>query len=356
MAAAASTSAAAAESSPHNDSNRAADEIPPLAPALPLPWPNPQPPQPPLPPPPAPHAVYVEQLYLEPPPPPRRRELTFLCRTIFCGLLIFLFASTFSVLMWLIFHPIFPGINVASAALSTLTSTGTAVTAACNLTLLLTNPNRHLTTIYDRMEISLLYPSKDVLLSQDYPPPFRQPKKSRTTLETNLSFNGVKLGNETVNAIKQDLDRGSLSFGVKILAIVRYRNGRWKTRSQFLRAYCGGVSFGFTSIDKPGIFLNPYQDYTGFFRALTIEEMVKFSLAIPTSFLYLLLRTWHLESGCSNLFDNGLVFKARFGDEFFATGLWKDRQVIDIRAYNHANSWFILILVLIDSLLQIEHQ
>lgn len=257
---ASSSSSAAASASARNERNRVADGNPPPAVAAPEAWPNAPPPPPP--PPPEGHAVYLQQLYRDPAPrrPFVRRELPFFCRTLIWGLLIFLAIASFVVLMWLIFHPTFPQLHVASATMSTVTITTTAATAECNITLLLTNPNRHLTTIYDRMEISLFYPSQQVLLSQDYQPPFVQPKKSRITIETNLSFTGVDLGSDVLKSMKQDLDRGSLSLGIKILAIVRYRNGNWKTKSQFMRAYCGGVSFGFTSSNKPGIFLNPYQE------------------------------------------------------------------------------------------------
>ncbi|GFP82669.1 uncharacterized protein at1g08160 [Phtheirospermum japonicum] len=248
---ASSSSTAAAAASANNERNRDADANPPLPAA------------PPPPPPPEPHAVYVQDLYRDPFRRRlflRRRELSFLCRAVIWGLSIFLVVASLSVLMWLILHPTFPQLHVISATMSAVTTTSTAASAGCNITFLLTNPNRHLKTMYYELEISLLYPSEQVLLSQDYRPPFAQPRKSQTTIESNLSFNGDELGIDVVKAIKQDLDRGSLSLAVKILAVVSYRNGKWKTKSQFMRAFCGGVSFGFISSKKPGIFLNPYQE------------------------------------------------------------------------------------------------
>ncbi|KAK6126444.1 hypothetical protein DH2020_039832 [Rehmannia glutinosa] len=215
----ASSSSSAAASSASNERNRVAGVNPPVAAAVPPPpraWPIDPPPPPP--------AVFVQELFRD---PDRRR--------------LFLRREALSVLMWLIFHPIFPQLHVISATMSAVAITSTAASAECNITLLLTNPNRHLNTIYDRMQVALLYPSQQVLLSQDYRPPFVQHKKSQTTIEINLSFNGVDLGNDVVKAMKYDLDRGSLSLGIKILAIVRYRNGKWKTKSQFMRAYCGGI-------------------------------------------------------------------------------------------------------------------
>ncbi|KAK4432611.1 hypothetical protein Salat_1023300 [Sesamum alatum] len=239
-----------------SSSSSASNEVVDHPVAAPRRWPTPPPPAP------VPHAVYVEELYNDPAPRRHflRREMSFVCRTIAWGLIICLMAASFAVLMWLIFHPVFPRLHVASATLSTVVTTSTDVAAECNITFILANPNRHLTAIYDRMEISLLYPSRAVLLSQDYPPPFSQPQKTRTIIESDLSFDGVYLGSDVMKAMKQDLDRGSLSLGIRILAIVRYKSGKWKTRSQFMRAYCGGVSFGFTSSNNPGSFLNPYQE------------------------------------------------------------------------------------------------
>ncbi|CAA0819265.1 Unknown protein, partial [Striga hermonthica] len=110
------------------------------------------------------------------------------------------------------------------------------------------------------MEIVLFYPSQQVLLSEDYHPPFVQRQLSQITTETELGFKRSDLGIETVESIKRDLDGGSLSLEIKVLAVVRYKNGRWKTKSRHMRAYCGGVSFGLISSKRPGIFLNPYQE------------------------------------------------------------------------------------------------
>lgn len=63
-----------------------------------------------------------------------------------------------------------------------------------------------------------------------------------------------------LSAMKQDLDGGSLGLGMKIFSVIKYRSGRWKSKSHFMKAFCAGVSFAFTSSNRPGIFLNPYQE------------------------------------------------------------------------------------------------
>ncbi|KAL3646942.1 hypothetical protein CASFOL_009486 [Castilleja foliolosa] len=221
---------------------------------------------PPPPPPPVPQAIYVQDLYREVRDPfhrrffIRRRELSFLCRAMIWGICIFLVVASLSILMWLILHPNFPQLHMISATMSAVATTSTAASANCSIKFLFTNPNRHLKSMYYQMEISLFYPSQQVVLSQDYHPPFVQPRRSQTTIESNLSFNTSDLGIEVVKAIKRDLDDGSLSLEVKVLAAVGYRNGKYKTKAQLMRAFCGGVSFEFTSSKKPGVFLNPYEE------------------------------------------------------------------------------------------------
>ncbi|KAL8509492.1 hypothetical protein ACS0TY_016635 [Phlomoides rotata] len=210
------------------------------------------------------NAVYLHQLYRE--PEPERwfrvsRELPYLCHTLAWGSVALLGISCLLVLLWVLFHPIFPKLDVAAANLSISAVNATSATAECNATFVLTNPNRHITTLFDRMEISLFYPSQQVVLSHASQPPIVQPKKSRTTFETNLSFNGVNLGTDVAKAMKKDVDGGSISLGVRIVARVRYRRGKWKSRAQYMRAYCIGVSFAFPSLNyKKGLFLNPYHE------------------------------------------------------------------------------------------------
>lgn len=213
------------------------------------------------------NAVYLHQLYRDPEPPPpqeqlpfARRELMFYCGAVKWGVLFFLAVASFVMLMWMFFHPTFPLLSVASAAISNVSITAAGATAECNVTLVLTNPNRHLTATYDRMKILLLYASQEVLLSQFHQPPIVQARRSRITFQTNLSFSGVNLGSGVLSAMKQDFDSGSLGFEMKIFSVIKYRSGKWKTNSHFMRAFCGGVSFAFTSSNRPGIFLNPYQE------------------------------------------------------------------------------------------------
>lgn len=241
------SSAVAAPEPPGNDRNRSVDRNPPPDVAEP-PLPNG-------------NVVYLHQLYREPERFHVSRELPFLCRTLAWGSVAFLAISCVVVLLWMLFHPTFPKLNVVAANLSIAAVNATSATAECNATFLLTNSNSHLTTTFDRMEISLFYPSAGVVLSHASQPPIVQPKKSRVTFETNLSFNGVNLGIDAAKAMKQDVDGGSISLGVEIFARVRHRRGKWKTMAQYMRAYCIGVSFAFPSLNfKRGLFLNPYQE------------------------------------------------------------------------------------------------
>lgn len=87
-----------------------------------------------------------------------------------------------------------------------------------------------------------------------------QPRRSRTPIESHLSFNGVNLGIDVVKAMKSDFDGGSVTLGVKVSARARYRHGKWETKGQKMWAYCTGISFAFPSRKMQGVFLNPYRE------------------------------------------------------------------------------------------------
>ncbi|GER43388.1 late embryogenesis abundant protein [Striga asiatica] len=95
-------------------------------------------------------------------------------------------------------EPLRPDLRIVSAAMAA----GDAA-AVCNITFLLTNPNRRLRAIYSRIEISLFYPPQQVLLSEVHRPPLAQATRSQISIETDLSFNGGTLRIELAESIKQ---------------------------------------------------------------------------------------------------------------------------------------------------------
>ncbi|KAL2503128.1 protein YLS9-like [Forsythia ovata] len=204
-------------------------------PHVPLPLPHPQPaPQ---------HAWYAhQQLYpthYRYQPPDSDRPIFF--RAVAWAILFTLISCIFWFLIWLVVHPSFPQLHVSSGELSQVSIYNSTATASCNINLTLTNPNRHLTAIYNHMEISLLYTSQRMLLSQDYLPPLVQPRKNQTVINTDLGFTDLDLGKDVVAALKEDLDQGTFTLGLKVLAMVNFQNGKWKTKAQFMRAFCGSI-------------------------------------------------------------------------------------------------------------------
>ncbi|XP_051148658.1 uncharacterized protein LOC127263597 [Andrographis paniculata] len=179
-------------------------------------------------------------------------------RSFLVGILFFLLISSFALIGWMLLHPVFPQFHVADAALAAVKFSGTRATGTCRVTVFVDNTSPHLTTIFESIEISLIYPSTRTILSETYAFPFAQAGPNRTTIRANLSFSGVDLGADGVRSMKQDIDRGSLTLGVWIRAEVKFRNWKWRVGSIAMDGYCSGLSFQFTSGDDHGMFLNPY--------------------------------------------------------------------------------------------------
>lgn len=92
------------------------------------------------------------------------------------------------------------------------------------------------------MEITLLYTSSQRFqLSKDCLPPLIQPTRNETVINTDLGFHDLELGKDVGQALKEDLDQGTFTLGVKVLALVNFQNGKWKPKAQLMRAFCGGI-------------------------------------------------------------------------------------------------------------------
>ncbi|CAI9783348.1 unnamed protein product [Fraxinus pennsylvanica] len=198
------------------------------SPHLPLPFPQPQPtPE---------HALYAHLYQL----PCLDRPIFF--RALTLALLLTLITCIFWFFIWCVVQPSTPQLEVSSGELSKVSIFNNTATASCKLSLTLTNPNHHLTAIYNQMEITLLYiSSQRVQLSKDCLPPMIQPRKNETVLNTDLGFYDLDLGKDVGLALKEDLHQGTFTLGVKVLALVNFQNGKWKTKDQLMKAFCGGI-------------------------------------------------------------------------------------------------------------------
>ncbi|KAL1566104.1 hypothetical protein AAHA92_01747 [Salvia divinorum] len=217
----------------------------------------------------APYAAAEAVMLLQPPlpyhpnrDPEPRHPLPFFCEGLKGCILSGLFVAGVITAVWTFSHPALPAMRVASASLSAVSiADGNSVSGECNVSLVLTNPNRGLTASYDRMEISLLYESQQVKLSQFHHQPIVQPGRSQIALEANLSFTGVSLGSDVASSMKHELERGSLGLAIEVFAEMEYSNVDQKRGStRYMRAHCGGAMFEISPSDGARVFLNPYQE------------------------------------------------------------------------------------------------
>ncbi|KAL3532159.1 hypothetical protein ACH5RR_005680 [Cinchona calisaya] len=183
-----------------------------------------------------------------------------LYRLTFAALCLFFFMVCLIFTLWLFLHPRMPQVHLASVTLSPLSTAATNVLAACNVSLLLTNPNRKLTIFYDNWELFVGYQSQKIPLFKVQVPPFSQPQENGTILQTHMEISNGSVGNDMVKALNGDLVRGSMNFWVKVFALMRLESKEIKTRSFLITVHCDDVIVGFSSINGQGTLLNPYKD------------------------------------------------------------------------------------------------
>ncbi|KAH7512241.1 NDR1/HIN1-like protein 26 [Ziziphus jujuba] len=196
--------------------------------------------------------------YAAPPPPrpysntfqpfgvtqPRRAERTILCRLIIAMAVVLSIFSVIFFLTWLILKPHLPEFRVDSATVSPLNATQSELTATWNFTLFSRNPNSKLSIYYDRLQASVHY-DDDLRIGTTTLPPFSLKKKNDTRLSFEVGAVSEYVGQEAVNEILDGKARGSVKFGVRLLAWVRFRSGFWRMRPHLLRVDCSPLEFGF---------------------------------------------------------------------------------------------------------------
>lgn len=188
-----------------------------------------------------------------------RHDQILLYRLTAAALIIFVMMACIFFTLWLVLRPRLPELRIASVTISPLSTTYTNVSAACDVSILLTNANNKMTAFYDSFEVFLRYQRDKVFLSDLRVPPFTQPGNNNSFLHTRLQINNVHVGSDVVKALKVDLDHGRVSFGVKIFALVRLESKEWKTRSQLIKFYCPDIILGFPVSNGSGDLLTPFK-------------------------------------------------------------------------------------------------
>ncbi|XP_018846127.1 NDR1/HIN1-like protein 26 [Juglans regia] len=170
---------------------------------------------------------------------------SFLCRLIAAATVLFAILGLVFLITWLVLKPRLPEFRVDSVSASPLNTTGSQLTAAWNITLVVRNPNTKLSIYYDRLQASVVY--RDLSQISTMPlPPFFQPKRNETRVRFQLGVVGQYVGEDVATEISDERAGGSVGFGITVFAWMRFRTGSWwRTSQSLLRVYCDRVQIGF---------------------------------------------------------------------------------------------------------------
>jgi hypothetical protein len=168
--------------------------------------------------------------------------------------------------------PEIPQFQIDSASVSGVSVTGSQLTATWNITLLATNPNRHLGVDYMTIEASLYYGDKNDVVYWD-----RKSREVRiVAIATTTSYhpffldkgNQTRLVNFKLAVVCQDVGyglakeisegvarRGLVKFGLRIKLWYDYRTKFWTLRGlKDDSFFCNQVEFVFHNHNTTGIF------------------------------------------------------------------------------------------------------
>lgn len=109
---------------------------------------------------------------------------------------------------------------------------------------------------YKKLDVLILYGS-DYQLSETRLAPMFQRKRNQTVLSARFVSDDVDVDNDVVKGLASELRRGMVTFRVRILALVRFKRGKWLTRGYIVKADCDGVDIGFFNATGVGNLIEP---------------------------------------------------------------------------------------------------
>ncbi|KAJ0976678.1 hypothetical protein J5N97_012152 [Dioscorea zingiberensis] len=194
---------------------------------------------------PAPHppAVHYYPAPAPPPPPYRSASTLLLRRIIVGGIAIFLAAAAVTLVIWLILRPRLPDFSLSSVHFSPPSSYDLMVSVY--------NPNSKISIEYDHVSAAVLY-GRDAF-SEVSIPSFLQAKRNTTMLRARIA------ADDLARAIAEDRSRGdqTVGFHVRLMALVRFKSGIWRTGRHGMRVYCDDVSIRFKNATGDSMFGAP---------------------------------------------------------------------------------------------------
>lgn len=173
----------------------------------------------------------------------------FIRRFIGMMIALFIIAGTILFIIWLVLRPRIPQFHVDSLSVSGFNISSSQVTGNWDVQFAVRNPNKKLSVYYDHIEASVYY--RNALLSQKTLPPFKQGTKNQTALRATLVADSIYVDGDA-NDIAAHRTSGSVSFNVRVLSIVRFKDGAWRARRRVMRVLCGNLGVGISSNSSRG--------------------------------------------------------------------------------------------------------
>ncbi|XP_074358543.1 NDR1/HIN1-like protein 13 [Apium graveolens] len=208
----------------------------------------------------------------QPPPFTTRRQrtnqianniCTFVRDCLIAAIIALIIIALISILSSLIIRPRTPRFTVLSATgVAAVNETSSEFKAACNLSVLAYNPNGNLVIWYKKLDVLILYGS-DYELSETRLAPMFQRKRNQTVLSARFVSDDVDVDKNVIEGLASELRRGVVTFRVRILALVRFKRGKWLTKSYLVKADCNGVDIRFSNATGVGNLIEPSRQCEG---------------------------------------------------------------------------------------------
>ncbi|GMG98416.1 hypothetical protein Nepgr_000256 [Nepenthes gracilis] len=179
------------------------------------------------------------------------RRAAFYRRFIAGMISVFVIFGVVLFIMWLVLRPRVPRFSVISLSVSQFNvSSSSQISGNWNVLFTVSNPNDKLHAYYDTIETYVFYQSQ--LLAQNELAPFDQGTKSQTNLTAKLVAASAYVDGKALSGINEDRSHGSVTFNLRILALVRFKAGSWRARRRLLRVSCVNLSVGVSSNSSNG--------------------------------------------------------------------------------------------------------
>ncbi|KAM1227596.1 hypothetical protein ACFX2I_006836 [Malus domestica] len=177
---------------------------------------------------------------------------TFIRRFVGAMIALFVIVGCIMLVIWLVLRPKVPDFRLDSLSLTNfnVSSSSQSLSGTWSVGFSVYNPNKKLSIRYEEVVSSIFY--RNGFISETRVQPFAQGRKDRNFVNATLSAVNSFVDAPVVRAIEVDRERGTVSFNVKVLARVQFRNGGWRLRRRLLRVLCRGVAVSVSSNSGSG--------------------------------------------------------------------------------------------------------